>query len=187
MLFQTILPRKGVPGASAGFTLLELAIVMVILVIVSGGAIGLFVMSSASRKLKRAGAEIEVLAKRAHTAAVTRQTPYALVFTPRHVELRTLAATSGNNQAAPGGQPDDQPAKVASGSFDLDGDMTLKFRHWSDKDWREIGDKDAYVWRFDPDGLCEPISVRVEYGSDWLEESFHPLTGGVKSVNMEAK
>ena len=176
---------------AAGFTLLELAIVMIIITVVTGGSIGMFIVSASSRRLKRAGAEIEVLAKRAHAAAVTRQAPYALVFRPHHVELLLLAATNqpANADIPPAADPDsDQAApRVATGSFDLDDDMSIAIRRWASRDFITLGEKDTFLWRFDPDGLCEPVTLRVELGSDWLEETFHPLTGSVKDSSMEAK
>ena len=45
------------------------------------------------------------------------------------------------------------------------------------------------AWRFDPNGLCEPISVRYEIdeGESWLEQDYHPLTASVRDYTMEAR
>ena len=185
-------PRR-IRSTSGGFTLLELVIVMVIAAMLAGGAIGVMVYSSSERQLRRAGAEIEILAKRARTAAMLHQTPYALEFLPGQVRMRPLAEAVG--QGAPMLSAGDAEADASSAgithaardSYTVDGDMTMFLRRWGSSDWVPMNDHVSQVWRFDPSGLCEPVGVRLQLGDNWLEESFHPLTAGVRETAMEAK
>ena len=60
-----------------GFSLLEIVMVLAIASIVMGGALGMMVMHSDEHVLRRASGEIELMAKRARTTAILKQTPYA--------------------------------------------------------------------------------------------------------------
>jgi hypothetical protein len=46
---------------------------------------------------------------------------------------------------------------------------------------------DPQVWRFDPNGICEPMSVRIDYDDGWMEMDFHPLSAGIRDSSMEAR
>jgi hypothetical protein len=35
--------------------------------------------------------------------------------------------------------------------------------------------------------LCEPVTVRLSVGEDWIEEEYHPLTASVRETAMSAK
>jgi len=43
------------------------------------------------------------------------------------------------------------------------------------------------VWRFDPDGLCEPISIRLSLPKSWSEDAYHPLTATIRESSLEAR
>ena len=44
-----------------------------------------------------------------------------------------------------------------------------------------------HVWRFDPDGLCEPISVRLTLDKSWMEDTYHPLTATIRESALETR
>jgi prepilin-type N-terminal cleavage/methylation domain-containing protein len=73
--------------SQAGFTLLEIVVVLVLVAIVIGGAFGLMIASNDERALNRDSAEIEVLAKRARAISSLQQRPYALEFYEQTVTL----------------------------------------------------------------------------------------------------
>nr|MCU0749294.1 prepilin-type N-terminal cleavage/methylation domain-containing protein [Akkermansiaceae bacterium] len=75
----------------AGFTLIEIVMVLGIAAIVMGGAVGMMIYSSDERVLRDASGEIEMLAKRARTTSILQQTPYALEFREGIVRLMPLA------------------------------------------------------------------------------------------------
>jgi prepilin-type N-terminal cleavage/methylation domain-containing protein len=187
-----------------GFTLLEIVIVIAIIAVFAGGAIGAMVYNASSRQLRRAGGEIESMAKRARAVAILRQTPYALVFFNGRIDLAPLAEVTDDDgeysepeRTASADERDGDPT-ISSGrqlapvhaEFVVDDGMTLGVRRWGSADWVVFDDeRHRMVWRFDPNGLCEPISVRMEIddGESWLEQDYHPLTAAVRDYSMEAK
>ena len=75
-------------------------------------------------------------------------------------------------------------------SFVAEDGMVFGVRRWGSDDWIVFNnERNRMVWRFDPEGLCEPISVRIEIddGESWLEQDYHPLTAAVRDFSMEAK
>lgn len=197
---MTAAARKTRPRAS-GFTLIEIVMVLAIAAVVLGGAMGLMVYSSDERALRSASGEIELLAKRARVSAMLQQTPYALVFSEGHVALMPLAETgyvgAPGPTAARAGDPSGEGVeggeRAASGGevqrreFVLDPDMSLFVRRWNSDAWLSAAKKSVHLWRFDPDGLCEPLSVRLQTGPSWSEDIYHPLTATIRDSQLEAR
>jgi len=178
---RTIKPQRG-------FTLIEIVMVLAIAAIVMGGAVGLMIYSSDERILRNASAEIELLAKRARTIAILHQTPYALEFREGVVRLLPLAQAGLSEKANRRNEP--EPDVVNSDEnrqFDLDGGMAVLIRRWNSDAWLPTVKKAVHVWRFDPDGLCEPISVRLVLVQSWSEDIFHPLTATIRDSQLEAR
>jgi prepilin-type N-terminal cleavage/methylation domain-containing protein len=178
--------RKAPPMISAtrtnnppcGFTLFEIVIVLALAAVLMGGALGIMVFTSDERTLKNVTGEIELMAKKARTIAILHQTPYALEFREGVVRLLPLAqAGMGEKQRMRDLESDS--SDEASGSKNrqliLDAGVTVSIRRWNSDEWLTTTKDTIHVWRFDPDGLSEPISVRVNYGKSWMEDTFHPL------------
>ncbi len=187
--------REPLRRPAQGFTLMEIVVVLAIAAVLAGGSIAVMVYSSAERQLRRAGVEVEIMAKRARTTAMVRQTPYALVFMPGEVRLMPLAETGVTVAPPPPADADIEGGDaLAAGqvrpvhaSYLLDGNMALFLRRWGASDMLPVSTRSGQIWRFDPNGLCEPVTVRLQLGNNWLEESFHPLTAGVRETAMEAR
>ena len=177
-----------------GFTLLEIVIVLAIITLLAGGAVGFMVYNSSKRQLQAAGARIETMAKRARAVSVLRQTPYALVFFDGRVRMMPLAEVGAGDpellaefDAAAQAQGRSAPVRD---EFAVDPGMVLGLRRWGGENWLVFdNERTSMVWRFDPDGLCEPVTVRFEIdgGQSWLEQEYHPLTGSVREFAMVAK
>jgi prepilin-type N-terminal cleavage/methylation domain-containing protein len=187
--------RTGAPiGRASGFTLLEIVIVIAIIALLAGGAVAAMVYNSSKRKLQAAGAEIETLAKRARAVAILRQTPYALVFFEGRVRMQPLAEVGTDD---PEMLAELDAAATAHGrtppvrdEFAVDPGMVLGLRRWGGDRWLVFDNpRTGMVWRFDPDGLCEPVTIRIEIddGKSWLEQEYHPLTAAVRDFAMVAK
>ena len=194
--------RTSKTARAGGFTLLELVVVMLITALLAGGAIGYMVLSSDERALNNATGEIEVLAKRARTVAALQQRPYALEFFENRVSLMPLAeamvppgdrdaileaqeiAAAEQAAQAPEGQPAAGFDTVHAG-WELDGDMRMFVRRWASEEWIPVNEKNRQVWRFDPEGFCEPVSLRIEMGESWKQSDFHPLTGAIRDSSSE--
>ncbi len=182
---------------SRGFTLIELVIALAIAALVMGGAMALMIHSSDERMLRDGSGGIELLAKRARAAAVARRVPYALEFREHEVRLMPLAeagkierrTASGRRIGGEGipAESDGSGGSALRESEELDEDLRLAVRRWNSDKWIRVEDEDVQVWRFDPGGLCEPLSVRLERGESWIENVFHPLTAAVADTTMAAQ
>ena len=187
-------------GRATGFTLLEMVLVLVAIAVLGGGAIAMMVLSDDERTLTSATSEVEALAKRARTIATLQQRPYALEFYEQTVTLMPLAETlidprdrenaraeqeAREAKAAAGGTPAGSGFSAVHASYTIDPDIRMFVRRWASDAWLPIDSKNRQVWRFDPEGFCEPIGVRMEYGRSWVENEFHPLTGGIRDSAKE--
>lgn len=176
-----------------GFTLLEIVVVLAIAALIVAGAAGLMVYSSDERALREASGEIEVLAKRARTVSILHQTPYALEFHPGLVRLMPLAEAGSDEKKTALGRSIGGERVIAANSrairqdYSLPAGMELSLRRWNDERWIRLEKNVREVWRFDPDGLCEPVSVRLNLDQSWAVDTFHPLTATIRSSELEAR
>lgn len=181
-----------------GFTLIEIVMVLVITSIVIGGAVTAIVFSSDERDLRHNAGEIELLAKRARTIAILQQIPYALEFRPGVVRLLPFAEAGQDDKKTVGGhsiggEKVEMPGAGAKSpvhdQINLDPKVLSFVRRWNTEELLPMSDHFAHVWRFDPDGLCEPLGVRICIGSNFIENTYHPLTAAIdpERTVMEVK
>jgi prepilin-type N-terminal cleavage/methylation domain-containing protein len=181
---RTTKPRRG-------FTLIEIVMVLAIAAIVVSGAVGLMIFSSDERALRNASGEIELLAKRARTIAILNQTPYALEFREGTVRLLPFAQAGMDLKKEMSSRRGDDEAEEGSvdesRQVNLDGGLQVAIRRWNSEEWLGTVKKNVHVWRFDPDGLCEPISIRLSLDKSWSEDTYHPLTATISDSQLEAR
>ncbi|HEX5789681.1 MAG TPA: prepilin-type N-terminal cleavage/methylation domain-containing protein [Luteolibacter sp.] len=173
-----------------GFSLLEMVIVMVIAALVIGGAAGAMLYSSEDQAIKRAAGELGALAKRARAAAVLKQTPYALVLRPGLVELMPLAEALGKPEdekareedrwVQPMGEQESAAPQAVHWQLTLDNGMKAEVRRWGSQVWAEPDPQEPMIWRFDPNGLSEPVSLRLFLGKSSTQMDFHPLSASYR-------
>jgi prepilin-type N-terminal cleavage/methylation domain-containing protein len=174
----------------AGFTLIELVMVLAIAAIVMGGAVGMMIYSSDERTLSHASGEIELLAKRARTTAILKQTPYALEFREGIVRLLPFANAGLDRRKISKNRVEPDPEEITTDSsrqINLEGGLNVLVRRWNSDEWLTTLKNTVHVWRFDPDGLCEPISVRLTLNQSWAEDTYHPLTATISESALEAR
>ncbi len=165
--------------------------VLAISAMVLGGAVGVMVYSSAERDLRDISGQIELLAKRARTTAILQQTPYALEFREGIVRMMPLAQAGKDLRKTIRGREiggevlNDQVPE--ENIITLDGGMAVFMRHWNSEKWLPTTKNVFHIWRFDPDGLCEPISLRFSLDKSWAEDSYHPLTATIRESSLDAK
>ncbi len=180
---RTTKPRRG-------FTLLEIVVVLAIAGIVMAGAVGLMIFSSDEQDLRNTSGEIELMAKRARTIAILHQTPYALEFREGVVRLLPLAQAglSEKKMSRRRNEPEPEAGNIDENRrLKLQGGMEILIRRWNSDAWLTTAKKNVHVWRFDPDGLCEPISVRLVLDKSWSEDIYHPLTATIRDSQLEAR
>ena len=174
-----------------GFTLLEIVIVLAVSAIILGSAVGLMVFSSDKRVLSETSGEIELLAKRARTTAILQQTPYALEFREGVVRLLPLAEAGNDEKRTAGGHRiGGEPVTPSGGEhrqYMWDGALEVFIRRWNSTEWLNTGKNSLHIWRFDPTGLCEPISVRLVLDKSWEEDTYHPLTASIHESLLDAR
>lgn len=174
-----------------GFTLLEIVIVLALAAMILAGAVGAMIYSSDERALKSASSEIESLAKRARIISILHQTPYALEFREGVVYLLPFAQAGMEEKKSSRSRVAELDPKAANTSenrqFTLDPDIELSILRWNSDKWLPAVKDARHIWRFDPDGLCEPISVRVSLGKSWIETPFHPLTASVQHQETQSE
>ena len=174
-----------------GFTLMEIVMVLAIAAVVMGGAVGLMVYSSDERVLRDASGEIEMLAKRARATAILQQTPYALEFREGIVRLMPLAEAGRDQKKTAGGHNIGGEEVQESGGnrweLPLESGIAVFIRRWNSTEWLPTVKNAVHVWRFDPNGLSEPLAVRLTLETGWSEDTYHPLTASIRESQFEAR
>lgn len=175
---------------SRGFTLLEIIIVLSIAAIVMAGAVGMMIYSSDERTLRDYSGKIELLAKRAHTTAILKQTSYAIEFRQGIVRMLPLARALEDTKTVRGrriggelvAQEGDEERQI-----NLKEGINTSIRRWNSEAWISTAKDNIFIWRFDPDGLCEPITVHLSLGDSWSEDTYSPLTAAISEHQFETR
>lgn len=181
-----------------GFSLMEIVMVLAIAAMVMGGAVGLMIYHSSESELRRVSSDIEVFAKQARTISMLQQKPYAVQFVTGKVLLLPLAEITGIPETtAPSRSPDDSAGSDDESAsrtnapihkeITLKEGMVLSVRRWASEEFVEPEEKHSQVWRFDPNGLCEPLTLRLAYDGSTMENDFHPLTASIRESSMDIK
>ncbi|MCH7226548.1 hypothetical protein MLD59_10405 [Verrucomicrobiaceae bacterium E54] len=172
-----------------------MVMVLSIFMLLIGGGVAALYFNRDEARLNDGMGEIEVMAKRARMLASLQQKPYALEFTRQGVALmpygeatlepREREALIGEEMIALK-QSEGTISPNKRESWALDAEMQLLVRRWSVGEWELLKRSDRHVWRFDPQGICEPFGVRIEMeNGSWIAALFHPLTAGITEVESE--
>lgn len=154
------MPRgtASIGGCVRGYTLLEIAIVVSIIVLLVGAAIPLSSGFVREQRLRDVVREILVLAKTARSDAMTSGGRAVIIFDNKSFGL-----------LRPG---DEEPSEVYALPTGIVYDI-LPFG--TDRRVRP----DGLRWVFQPSGLLEPLAVRVMEDEAWMEVRFDPLTAAL--------
>jgi type II secretion system protein H len=175
-----------------GFTLIEIVIVLLIIGIITAGVIAALTINSSSRVLTTQSGEIELLAKKARTVAILQQKPYAIEFHPGLLKLvpfsqaSTRERTTARGNEIGGRSSDSTSSQNIQESLIIHSEIQLTVRHWNTQAFLTPDDKNIPVWRFDPDGLCEPLTVRLVTENSYAQDTYHPLTAAIADSELEA-
>lgn len=132
--------------------------VVAIIVLIIGAAVPMTSGFTREQRLRDVVRELLVLAKTARTEAMTTGRAAEVVFTKKGFGMR---------------RPGDEEL---SEMFPLPRGMRYVIEPFgADKALRP----DGQLWIFQPTGLCEPLSVRVEQDEAWMQVTFDALTAGI--------
>jgi type II secretory pathway pseudopilin PulG len=152
------MPPRATKPQVRGYTLLEIALVVTIIVLLIGAVVPLTSGFTREQRLRDVVRELLVLAKTARTDAMTTGRAAEVVFVKGGFVLQRASA------------------EEAVETFRLPRGMTYQIRPFaSDK----ILKPDEQRWIFQPSGLCEPITLRVMEDEAWIEVRFDALTAGL--------
>jgi len=183
---------RGEIFSKKGFTLLEIVIVLIVIGVITSGAIAALAINSSQRALTSQSEEIELLAKKARTAAILHQTSYAIEFHQGSIKLLPYAQAHSTERSTASGNSIGGAASEHTSQGNLqetltiNPDISLTIRHWNTADYITPTESIVPVWRFDPDGLCEPITVRLTLDDSYAQATYHPLTATVADSELVA-
>lgn len=118
----------------------------------------------------------------ASTAATANASNSPLVSTNKATITTTFSTanlSSTNNAVS---SFDDAPVYTlldpVTQEYEIPEKVSFTVRGWQEKDWYPPEDR---TWIFPPTGLCEPLEIRVQKGEAYIENTYDPLTGSIKS------
>lgn len=142
-----------------GFTLIEIALAIFILLLILVLAVPSFSGVIANRRLKQSLDEFNNLVRQAQMLSVTERRPYLIVWGKNNVMVRPEAFAQ------------DEEAK-AKAEFRLSRGGTLKLSLPV-----ALAEKYPAEWIFWPSGTCEPAIVRFQGPAGSWTANYSPLTG----------
>jgi len=158
---MTTMPRATKTGKRRGvrgYTLLEIAMVVAIIVLIIGATVPITSGFTREQRLRDVVRDLLVYAKTARTEAMTTGRAAEVIFAKDGFALRRAG--------------EDEPSE----SRRLPRGMRYVIEPFgTEKAVRPDGQR----WIFQPTGLCEPVTVRVEADDAWMQVTFDPLTAGI--------
>lgn len=158
----------------AGFTLLEVILVLVLIAIISGISIPFFAGTFRGSKLKTAARTIERMSRYGRSMAIIREETLTMVLNHETMEL-FLGGEAGSSTNTADGELDQEVLKrlgyIDGEAFNagiekevhrlLPEDLTVRS---FDKEWSEEDDlyDNLYLVRFYPNGQCEWFELELE-------------------------
>ena len=142
----------------AGFTLLEMIVVIALMVIIAAMATLSFIGLEGESEVEKPGNELARMVKQASRAAVVQGRPFVIAF--GKTEFGFLDGAGG-----------------ADGHVTLPKGMKISVQRWNGgKRWNNA---EGLNWTFYPSGICDALRFKFEHPDGLVEMAFNPLTGSV--------
>ncbi|HUF62806.1 MAG TPA: type II secretion system protein [Verrucomicrobiales bacterium] len=177
------LPRPA--ARSAGFTLIEIVVTLFIVLIILGTAVFSIDTVMKESRLQKESTAIKLAARKSLRTALAERRSFTITFRPTYF---TVAPTypdrvpeevlAAQRRRGSRGRQVEEVLPPGGVRHDFEEGMVLQVRRWGEMNWRlpgELGDR----WVFEPSGICEPISVRLNHETSYVELTFNPLTAAV--------
>ncbi len=192
------------PGRFAGvsgFTLIEIILVLVLIVIVSGIALPYFASSFRGSQLRTSARTVERLSRYARSMAILREEPLTMVLDPNTMEIYLGGATQTTTNRADGELDQEvlkrlgyvEGAPEGGGSTPVDKEIHRYlpeglgiYQFEKDQNWDDEEYPDLHLVRFYPNGRCEWFRMELEddHGMGMVVE-IDPVTGKVRSKTRQ--
>ena len=171
--------------SQGGFTLLEIIIVFLLLMLIIGvGAMSL-VTERARKQITEPADELKVMARRGLQMAITNRRSFAIALGPGGFSLLEGSAAVGvGAEEAEDFAPmfEEEPARGREiDGFELREGMSLMVRRWGEKFFRA---PEGDLWIFEPSGICEPLAIKLLHPEGSIEMLFNPLTAKIQEQSL---
>jgi type II secretory pathway pseudopilin PulG len=147
------------PSAAAGFTILEIVIVLAIVVLLVAAATPEISSMLLAEKLKAPARELEAMAITARCNALAEQRPYQIVLKQDGFRLERLGEGKDSGLVS---------------EYTMSKDVAFELASWPQEKWSR---PKRHIWYFPPTGLCEPIRVMFRKGESYFMQRYSAVTG----------
>ena len=188
-------------GRRSGFTLLEVVMVMVLLLIISGISVPYFAGTLRGTKLRSAARTVERMSRYGRSMAIMREETLTMVLNHETMELFLGAAANSTTNGADGELDQEVLKRLGYVEGDADQDQNagidkevrrqladdLYVRHF-EKDWKDedYDFEDLYLIRFYPSGQCEWFELELEDNrGHGIRLENDPITGKIWSEFLQ--
>lgn len=141
----------------AGFTVLEIVVVMSIMVLIVGIGVASFSLYDDEDPFEKPAQSLTQMSRFAHQAAVIQHRSMTIAFDKESFGLLGVSMPDG------------------ASNFSVPKNMKVLIRRHRANNWEKA---EGNTWTFGEQGICEPIKIRFESNAGSREIAFHPLTGG---------
>ena len=191
---------RPLPFSQRGFTLLEVMVTLSLFALLFAMVFVNFNPDNDADKMKKAQVQLEGLAARGHTMAMLHQKPFWLRFERNKVILQGAELTKVDTTAASDEfgasftEEEEESDEVRSLILDYDEislpeGMEVYVRRWgaAENEWfhQEKKEDPVIFWNFSENGLCEPVSLKLEIEKSWMILEMDPLTALVSDQTSE--
>jgi len=186
-------PAHGVRGLPAGFTLIEMILVLVIIAILAAVTLPGFNSAVNEHRVREDGHELAMMVRRAMIQSTEQHRTFFIELDKHNIKLFAQGDEAQLDQDA------DAKLFKDSGSTDTNSDEPVAMQVGVDEEqaldspnklmvpdplkndaWMDLPDA-GQQWVFQPGELCPAQKVRIVRGDAYLEMDFGALTGGVDS------
>ncbi len=159
---------------TGGFTLLEVAISLCLIVLMIGMAVSFTPGVLSEMRLREPARQLKLFAKTARRLALIEKKAYEIKFTEKGFSISPFSPKDGQQQADKSEDAESEEVEESEDSnYELSSRVTCQVQPWGEEDWQDPQDQH---WIFQTSGLCQPFSVRFNENDSWIELSFSPLT-----------
>jgi prepilin-type N-terminal cleavage/methylation domain-containing protein len=163
-------------GLRNGFSLLEIIISVGIVSMIGAGATAMLIFLDEKDDAQKISSEIELLAKRTRYKCFKNHEN-------DQIKMNKLGIYPVN--------PDHNDQKNVNEinyeeRIKVPNHIKVYVKYWNTAKWVSI-DKNEVVWKFDGNGMCEPISVKFDDGKNVTIDQYQTLTANRETFHEDSK